>query len=354
MGKYNYNVDGLEYMVLNKRDSNIELLRVLSMLLVLVVHASFKSLGVPNALEIQQDPISAFLRFTSESVSIVCVNVFVLISGWFGIVPKLNRFCEFLFQIIFYWILIYVLMVSFGKTQRICGSDVFEILKYDSYWFVRAYLLLYIISPVLNSFVNNSQKNSIELFLFLFYTAQTIFGFIIDNRWFDNGYSPLSFMGLYILARYLRTYPCSFFNKKWNVIQLYFFTMIILTFIAFLCSLHSFPYTMRLYNYSSPLVIILSVCFFYFFVDFRFSNKFVNSIAVSCFSVYLLHTHPLLFDQYYLSLVRNLYIAEPRFCFLLYTLILMLLFFAISILIDKIRILLWKVICQLYIFVKSK
>lgn len=341
-------------MVLTKRHSNIELLRVLSMFLVLIVHASFKSLGIPTALDIQQNPASALLRFTSESVSIVCVNIFVLISGWFGIKPKLNRFCEFLFQVFFYWILIYALMGLLGKTQRLCTFDVFKILSYDGYWFARAYLLLYIISPILNSFVENSQKDRIKSFLILFYITQTIFGFIIDNRWFDNGYSPLSFMGLYILARYLRTYPISFLKNKKSIIILYFTTILFLTFAAFLCSLYSFPYTMRLYNYSSPLVLILSVCFFYFFANLNFFNGIVNWIAVSCFSVYLLHTHPLLFDQYYLSLIRNLYLTEPRFLFLLYTIMLMLLFFVISIFIDKIRMLLWKVICQLYIFVNSQ
>ena len=59
------------------RDSNMELLRIISMLLVLVVHASFKSLGTPDADDICNYPVSSVLRFFSESFSAICVNVFI-------------------------------------------------------------------------------------------------------------------------------------------------------------------------------------------------------------------------------------------------------------------------------------
>lgn len=334
-------------MLINTRYSNFELLRIVSMFLVLVVHASFKSIGIPSAMDIQHDLLSAFLRFTSESVSIICVNVFVLISGWFGIKLKLNRFCEFLFQILFYWILLFAIIKLFDKTQNRNPYDILSILSYDSYWFVRAYIILYIMSPMLNSFVDNSQKNDIKLFLVLFYTVQTLFGFIMNNSWFDNGYSPLSFIGLYILARYMRIYPCSYLEDRKYIIGTYFFSLLILIFASIFCSLYSFPYILKFYNYSSPIVLILSICFFYFFVGLKFDNKFVNGIAASCFSVYLLHTHPLLFDRYYLSIINYWFYAEPRFHFLLYTSSLIAFFFLISILIDKIRLFLWNRLCKI-------
>ena len=41
------------------------------------------------------------LRMLFESLAIVCVNVFVLISGWFGIRPKWKSVTNFLFQVFF-------------------------------------------------------------------------------------------------------------------------------------------------------------------------------------------------------------------------------------------------------------
>ena len=329
-------------MAENNRLSNIELLRIISMLLVLVVHASFKAIGVPSSSEVLSEPISTFLRFTSESISIICVNIFVFISGWFSIKPKLSRLCEFLFQVIFYWVLIFFIMALYGKTQLICTDIVYKLLTHDSYWFVRAYIILYVLSPMLNSFIDNSQKSVIKSFLILFYTVQTLFGFLFNNNWYDNGYSPLSFIGLYILARYLRIYPCSLLNNKIRTCGIYFISIIILDIIACYCSMFSTYYTWKLYSYSSPLVILLSVCFFNIFVNINIKSNFINRIATSCFSVYLLHTHLLIFDTYYLSIISKWFVSESRLVFFLYSLILIICYFTSSIVLDKIRIFIWK------------
>ena len=88
------------------RNSNMEMLRLLAMFMVLVYHADFLSLGVPKmdfAMNASQW-IDSSLRFLIQSACVVCVNVFVMLSGWFGIRPKLDRFISFLFQVTFFTI----------------------------------------------------------------------------------------------------------------------------------------------------------------------------------------------------------------------------------------------------------
>lgn len=68
-------------MSLDSRLSNFELLRCLAMFLVLVVHADFFSLGEPSITNFTSISLSDMTRLFIEGVSIVCVNVFVLISG---------------------------------------------------------------------------------------------------------------------------------------------------------------------------------------------------------------------------------------------------------------------------------
>ena len=80
------------------RQSNVELLRIITMILVMIVHANFRALSAPTVADAVTTPTSVFLRFLTESFSIICVNVFVLISGWFGIHFNWKRFMEFLFQ----------------------------------------------------------------------------------------------------------------------------------------------------------------------------------------------------------------------------------------------------------------
>ena len=194
-------------IIKKERLSNIELLRLLAMFLVLVVHADFFSLGTPTQEDVISTPASAFFRFFFESLSIVCVNVFVLISGWFGIRPSAKGFCNFIFQCLFFLVGIYIVVLIFGLTslsaKGIAGCLV--LLKWN--WFIKAYMGLYILSPVLNTFINNTEKKTFKKVLISFFAFQTIYSWVSDGAaFFENGYSTLSFMGLYLLARYTKIY----------------------------------------------------------------------------------------------------------------------------------------------------
>lgn len=199
-------------IIKKERDSNIELLRLIAMFMVLIVHADFFSLGVPTHDDIISAPTSAFLRFFFESLSIVCVNVFVLISGWFGIKPSVRSFCNFVFQCLFFLVGIYIVLLLCGLTslsvKGIAGC--FVMLQWN--WFIKAYLGLYIIAPVLNAFVNNTEKMAFQKVLLSFFIFQTAYSWISDGAvFFEGGYSTMSFIGLYLLARYVKLHQ---FSKK--------------------------------------------------------------------------------------------------------------------------------------------
>ena len=60
------------------RDSNMELLRIVAMLLVMIVHADFMALGAPTMEDMSEAPMDTFMRYLIGGMSSVCVNVFVL------------------------------------------------------------------------------------------------------------------------------------------------------------------------------------------------------------------------------------------------------------------------------------
>lgn len=149
-----------------ERDSNMELLRAISMLLVLVVHANFTALSVPDAQYISINALSAFFRFLTESFSIIAVNVFVLLSGWYGIHPKMTRFGRFLFQVLFFGVI--CMCIEWALSGRMPQNVILTILTLSpssNYWFFKTYLALFIISPVLNSFVENAKRRQFEYVL---------------------------------------------------------------------------------------------------------------------------------------------------------------------------------------------
>lgn len=340
-----------------KRESNIELLRIVSMILVLVSHASYVSLNPPTQCDISASMDSAFLRGISESLSVVCVNAFIMVSGWYGIKVRTIRFVELIFQVFFVSITIYLVMKMLGLTQLMNVNGWLEmiLIKHRGYWFVKAYIILYLFAPVLNVFVQNYSRKQLKVFLMAFFMVQIVYGFYHYGGWYAGGYSPLSFMGLYLLARYMRLYPSKITQfSKYTDISLY---LIISVFIA----VSSLALTCMfdrggtvLFLYSSPLVILSSVFFFLFFTKLSFYSRIVNWVAASCFAVYLVHNSPYIFHPYYIDIIRHWFATESRIYFMLYTTGIITAYFVFSIMFDKVRIMVWKFLCRFYVQLQLK
>lgn len=329
---------------MKERESNIELLRIISMILVLVSHASYTSLGSPTQIEISTSFDSSFLKGLSESLSEVSVNTFVLISGWYGIKVKARRFMELFFQVIFVSVFIFLLMRLLGLTPSMNVNEWIDLLliKHKGYWFVKAYIILYLFAPVLNIFVNNVSRRQLKAFLIAFFVIQVIYGFYHYGGWYAGGYSPLSFMGLYLLARYMRLYPNQYtqFNKIVDLLLYFIISMFTAVSSLALTYIYDKGGTV-LFLYSSPFVILSSVSFFLFFTKLSFHSKIVNWVAASCFAVYLVHNSPYVFQPYYINVIKQWYDTETSSYFLLNTTGLIFVFFVFSILFDKVRIWVW-------------
>ena len=83
------------------RQTNIELLRIIAMFFVLVLHSLFIAIGTPSQEQCIKTPGNAVFRLFLQSLAIVAVDIFVLISGWFGIKPTLKKMLSLLFQVFF-------------------------------------------------------------------------------------------------------------------------------------------------------------------------------------------------------------------------------------------------------------
>lgn len=96
------------------RQSSYELLRIIAMFFVLVVHSDFLAIGVPSSENLNNNAIPTLTRIGFESISIISVNLFVLISGWFGIRFSLKGLAKLLFQCLFVYYVVYFLYVFGG------------------------------------------------------------------------------------------------------------------------------------------------------------------------------------------------------------------------------------------------
>ncbi len=325
----------------NVRDSNMELFRVVSMLLVLIVHTDYLALGRPTHIDALTSPTSTILRNFVEAISIICVNCFILISGWYGIKPKVKKISGLLFNIFFIYVistLAYIVITGY----QIEKDDIkAAFLLTGNMWFVKAYLFLYIISPVLNAFSENASKKQFLWVLAGLFFLQTLFGWAVEVvPYFAKGYSPLSFIILYLLSQYLHRYPCKLTSLSAKYyIYIYLSFVLIQTTLDFIQLRYGVGRRFHLNSYASPIVIMESVSLLLFFSKLSFKSKFVNWLGVSCFSAYLVHSTRCVVP-FYLGHCKSFY-EEGNIIGIACVVILT---FSIGILFDKIRIIIWKLI----------
>lgn len=305
------------------------------MLLVMIVHADFMALGAPTLEELQDTPLDSFMRYLIGGLSSVCVNAFVMISGWYGIRFQIRRISKLLFQTFFFVCLIFLILV-WPKDIGTCLAEAKNFLFLKGYWFIAAYLLLFIMAPALNAFCEHASRLQLRNVIIAFFIFQTIFSYFGNSQWYGDGYSPLPFFGLYILARYLRMYPNRFscLNKRWDLCI--WFTISMAT--AFLSMiLLAYGTGGRLYNYTSPLMLVSSVYFFLYFTKIHLNSVFINWMGKSCFAAFLVHMNPHFINSYYIAPIQQWYSTERGIIMIGHTAGYILLIFLIAILLDQLQ-----------------
>lgn len=330
---------------LKPRQSNIELLRILSMFGVLIVHADFGALGWPSHTELLSNTHYTILRTFIEAFAIVAVNIFVLISGWFGINFRWSSLLNLLFQCMFFFFGIYIIGRFCGFIQIGLFKGIYMCLMMsENAWFVKSYLGMYIFAPVMNAFIAHSSEKQIRTFLFSFFIFQSIYGWISNGAMFiQDGYSTFSFMGLYLLARYVYIY-----KPKWSQGSIYKnFTIYAILSITTAIAIILFIYLDTFYfyiftKYSSILIIGAALFLLLTFNKLSFHSKFINWIAASCFAVYLFHF--IIFHQFMRPRILSISVQYNGLIMVFLIFASLLAFYITAILIDKIRLAMWNFI----------
>lgn len=326
------------------RDSNMELLRILAMLGILVVHADFFALGAPSKEECMNAPLVSAWRFIIENITIISVNLFVLLSGWYGIHPKKKRLSEFLFQILFFNILFFCVFTIISPEKTLTRDGIGSIFMLDGrFWFVKAYLLLYLISPILNSYTEKAPKKQFKWILIGFFIFQTVYGWLFPSvSWFKFGYSTISFIFIYLLASFLRRYKTISGGGKF-LLTTYIVFVILNSAISYASAYYDRSiYMERLIAYNSPLVIIASVAIFLYFTKIHIKSGFINMVAISSFAAFLFHANYFFVEEVYRPWLKGWFNADSFTLFSIKALVFILVIFCLSIILDKIRIIVWK------------
>ena len=320
------------------RQSNFELLRIVTMLMVMITHAAFLTSGFPDRADFEADPFGTVSLCAFQGFGVACVNIFVMISGWFGIKPSLKGFCNFLFQSFFYMWGIYLVLLLIGEwsidVDRIRRSFGIN----SGYWFVGSYALLYILSPVLNTFVKHATRRQMELFLLAFFAFEILYGWLLKDSTILGGYSTISFIGLYILARYLRIYRSDLSRYGGRIVL--WSTAIEILMICFLLytgiPIHPTAYV------AVPVIICASGWILWCNTWKVPQSRIINFVAASAFAVYLIHVEP----PYFLRATHSFYDNLDGPAYVLACAVLLVVTYLIGIILDQPRKWLWGLIAR--------
>lgn len=340
--------------MVRRRLINIELLRILAMLMVLGLHANFTALKPPASDVIMTG--GGICRTFGEFSCIVAVNTFVMISGWFGIKTSLCGFTNFMWQVIYcVGVLFIVGVIAFSVPVNIHTILWTFGLYGGGGWFVAAYIGLYIIAPILNLYLRHQSLQSVVMLLICFFAFEFVWGNTKSVEWISSGYSTFSFIGIYVLAGLLRRLELDLRLSLWFYVFMFFVSVSINTLIfVFADALEMAALRSIILNYINPLVIIGAASLLLAFAksakltppDCCMQNDAIQRVALwvaaSCFAAYLLHVGTGYALELYCDGVRYLYNSYSGIAAFLMILGYILAVFFAAVLIDQPRKLIWR------------
>lgn len=326
----------------SKRNTNIELLRIASMLMIIAHHYIYY--GVMQ----NYDSEIACLSYQQGSVmnkiiaqlllpgGIVGVGIFFLIMGYFGIQSNNMKMRQIVKDTLFYSILGLFIYIACG----ICGLfDLYNLkdsilscvnpVANSTYWFISVYIIISMMKPVLNnaiSAIGGGYKTLYFIIILLVY-----YSFVRYNAAVYLGI--INGLVFYIFGALIKKNEEMLCQKKRS--QYLFFGLIgWILYVLFnnilWLNVHSL----------NGLFSIVGICFFgtvsiiglslFFLSGKKYINTKINILASTTFSVYLIHEHPLVRRLLWSNIfhVDTLQWHSP--CFILLALISIILIFAFS------------------------
>lgn len=291
----------------NKRESNFELLRIISMVMVITLHY----LGHGGVLS-GVDKFSANFVIVNllESFSIYAVNIYVLISAYFlsDSTFRINRVVKTWVQVVIYSGGIYILLTLMGliKFNIIDLVKSFLPIIFNQYSFVSAYIIILLLSPYFNKLINTLSKmelvrlNSILIVIFSILNVGFKLG-AVTNSYLVN------FIVLYFISAYIKRY------YDFKIKNIYYLLSFIICSIIIFVGRYGLYYigkdgvTDVLLSYSFIIVIIGAVSLFIYFKNLSIKSKIINNISILTFGVYLIHDNVYLREILYRDILKSYY-----------------------------------------------
>lgn len=290
------------------RDSNYELLRIISMIFIVLTHVILHGHVIDNTTGDIRLFFDAVLMFI-----IVHVNCFMLITGYYQSKSKfkLSKLLKFILQLWFYNFII-ILVLSILGIEKVSYDELFisgSFFEVSPYWYFRCFLIVFMLSPFFNDYINRIDRVKLKKFIVILLICFSILPYFTGGLFYvTDGFNIEQQIMMYFIGAYIRKYNINdtFLNnfniskKRFILISLFIFnwiiSLLILYFTQYLGTIDNnlcrYLYKISLqhrYSYNSPFIIIQSISLFILFGTFNFKSKVINFLSSLTLGIYLIH-----------------------------------------------------------------
>lgn len=284
----------------HRRIPGIDLLRVVSMFLIVLLHLLTQG-GVLGGTP--EGSLSRAVMTLLECAAYCAVDAYAIASGYVGKEGsyRWSQIALLWLQTAFWSLLLTLVLkvlfpASVGRTELISG--ILPVCR-GQYWYFTAYFGLFLLKPVLNAGIGQLNRRQLSALVLLMLVFLSLFPTLLGSDPFrlHGGYGVLWLIVMYILGAWLRS--CEALHRlKTSGLLLLFAGLTLLTFAGTLLRNIRIPGAGELciLSYCSPTVVGEAAALTLLCAGMRSGagERFVRLAAPLSFGVYLIHTHPLL------------------------------------------------------------
>ena len=286
-----------------ERDSNLELLRIVSIFNILLAHY-FTIGGALGAAP--EGSVNQIWFCLVGSISACSVNTFIAISGYYLCevnVRDTKKVFLLVMQVIIYQE-IGNTIYYFAMQKEISVKYIISWLIPNNYYFI-LYAALFLISPYINVVINHISRRVFQnllIIMFCVFSVWNTFGDILEGitgyEWIglstvgaygtQQGYTIVNFVICYLMGAFIRKNRERLSGKSREVRIALSVVMVILLLWGYLDSVFWGTTGMTAWRYNNPFVIMESGILVMLFMQKRMgTQKRINVIASKTFSIFL-------------------------------------------------------------------
>ena len=329
-----------------ERNSNLELYRIIVMLLIVAHHYVVNS-GLMSVMKEEPLHIQSIFLYLFGMWGKTGINCFVMITGYFMCKShiSLRKFIKLLFEIYFYNLIITGTFLLTGYCSPSFSTVFYALVPIQSFGvnFVACFVVFYLLIPFLNLLI---QTMNSKLHLRLILLCLLVYSVIGTIPKITLGVNYVSwFVVLYFIASYIRLYrfPIKISNRNWGWLTLLsiLISMASVVFMAWLSTVFvnkNIPVFWFVADSNHIMALVTALCSFMFFKDLNIRySKVINLIGASTFGVLLIHANSDIMRQWLWQDILNNVGQYGTNTMVLHAILSVIAIFVICILVDMLR-----------------